>query len=348
MRRCTAAVEALAKRFEMSNLPFMIDPLFFGTLNQSQQKLLFKKNVELVSIETHSKCNRRCWFCPNAHHDRHSQNKEMTDALFHKILDELTEIRYDGALSLSGNNEPLLDPNFAERRVRLAKAKLPNARLMFFTNGDYLSPGVLKRLVDEGIDYIYVSLYADYHKELYSFEKAEALINSLAKKLNVAIEFESRPNEHFCKAYGKAGGSTAVSFSSNNHRTTSVNRADAVAQDAPIPKRTNRNKVCSYIFNNIVIGYDGSVLFCCQIINDYPAHRNLIMANLNDQTCYEAFASDKFKQFRLNHVSNINMKPCGDCAECPDADFIYNAPLLPHISRPWARSAVHCISPQFF
>ncbi len=46
---------------------FLIDPLFYETeLTYDQKKELFANNVESISIEPNSKCNRKCWFCPNS------------------------------------------------------------------------------------------------------------------------------------------------------------------------------------------------------------------------------------------------------------------------------------------
>ena len=30
----------------------------------NKQKIILKENLKLIEIETHSFCNRKCWFCP--------------------------------------------------------------------------------------------------------------------------------------------------------------------------------------------------------------------------------------------------------------------------------------------
>ena len=56
------------------------------------KKRIFKENVCLVEIGIFSYCNRKCWFCPNSIIDRHSNNIELREDIFLKILNELKGI----------------------------------------------------------------------------------------------------------------------------------------------------------------------------------------------------------------------------------------------------------------
>ena len=46
-------------------------------------------HLHRIDIEFHSKCNRRCDWCPNKIFDRHSQDIVMDKELFTKLIQEL-------------------------------------------------------------------------------------------------------------------------------------------------------------------------------------------------------------------------------------------------------------------
>lgn len=90
-----------------------------------------------INLETSSKCNRKCSYCPNAQYDR--GNLFMEDKTFYKIIDELKELVYIGKICFAFFNEPFLDkrtPMF----IAYAKDKLPKCEIGIFTNGDYGIP----------------------------------------------------------------------------------------------------------------------------------------------------------------------------------------------------------------
>jgi len=93
--------------------------------------------IRLVELELYSQCNRQCKFCPNIFIDRHSTNKEMTDELFAKVIDELVDAEYKGHISFSRYNEPFMHPEILRKRVDYIKNKLPNVKMVTNTNGDY-------------------------------------------------------------------------------------------------------------------------------------------------------------------------------------------------------------------
>lgn len=93
-----------------------------------------------ISIETLVRCNAKCVFCPYPTSAR--QGQEMSDELFAKIIDDLSEIPRDHPCSINLHriNEPLLDPRM-ERFIRLVHDKLPGASQRFWSNGTMLRQG---------------------------------------------------------------------------------------------------------------------------------------------------------------------------------------------------------------
>ncbi len=113
----------------------------------------------LVSIETINRCNNTCEFCPANRNVEKRPFMKMDDALFEKIISELEEWNYDGWLSLYINNEPLLDKQIIER-YKYAKDRLPQAKLLLYTNGHLLTEESFLELA-ETIDKIIINNYSE-------------------------------------------------------------------------------------------------------------------------------------------------------------------------------------------
>lgn len=110
----------------------------------------------VVEIEVNSRCNRRCVYCPNSLQNRSSTDKFMDVPLFKKIIGELAAIEFCGRLSFHFFNEPLICRDL-EAMVAWARAQLPWAYLVLFTNGDLLTDRRHADLLEAGIDHFLVT-----------------------------------------------------------------------------------------------------------------------------------------------------------------------------------------------
>jgi cyclic pyranopterin phosphate synthase len=110
-----------------------------------------------VEVETSSRCNRTCHYCPVATDPRAEHRMEET--LFESILDQLAELRFTGRFSPHFYGEPLLDPRLPAWLAR-AHERLPRARIVVYTNGDALTPKTARALVDAGVDLVLLTLEA--------------------------------------------------------------------------------------------------------------------------------------------------------------------------------------------
>lgn len=117
----------------------------------------FYKNTDnlfnCISIETCAICNRRCSFCPQSSDTK--PRAMMSNELFDKILKELKELNYRGDIILSSFGEPLLDKRL-ENFIRRIKTELIS-KVIFFSNGDFLTIDRFRKLVSAGIDLIDLS-----------------------------------------------------------------------------------------------------------------------------------------------------------------------------------------------
>jgi MoaA/NifB/PqqE/SkfB family radical SAM enzyme len=303
--------------------PYRIDPYFFSELSLERKKQLFIDNVQYILLETHSYCNRKCWFCPNVHLDRHSVNKYMDDNLYRKILYEIAEIDaiYNVDLQLACYNEPLADEEFPEK-VRQAKILLPNAKIHINTNGDYLTSEILHQLHKAGLSRILVSVYIDsYEPGMFTYEKALQAVLNMNKKLNIDAEIITASNELACIAVTRYGGTNTdsgmyVLIHSENHSLITNYRGGAVPDTKPTPRCDKRELMCIAPFTQFNIYYDGQATICSNLRPDYPGHQQFISGNINNNTIFDVFFNEISTRFRKELIYDLNsLEPCRHCVD---------------------------------
>lgn len=103
-------------------------------------------HLKIVSLETVTTCNQKCYFCPVSIAPR--DDEEMPTELFERIVNELTEFRdsIDGVF-LQSYNEPTIDRRFVDHCRTLFEAKLPVAVL---SNGTGLTPAKVDGIMAAG------------------------------------------------------------------------------------------------------------------------------------------------------------------------------------------------------
>jgi hypothetical protein len=105
----------------------------------------YKDSPRNISIETVGRCNAKCDFFPNPVLDR--RQTVMSDALFQKVIDDLSQIPHSHPLNIFPNlvNEPFMDRNFCDR-IELLNSRLPRATLHIFTNFNVVHRDLFSRL----------------------------------------------------------------------------------------------------------------------------------------------------------------------------------------------------------
>ena len=139
--------------------------------DQNYQENLINKIVlpSDVEISESGMCNRKCSFCPRSDPNYNHVNEFITNELHNKLCNELSELNYQGVIRYSGFVEPMLDKNIYNL-IKNAKTFLPKSRIEMVTNGDALNKQRLKKLFDNGLDTILISVY-DSEEDAINFEK---------------------------------------------------------------------------------------------------------------------------------------------------------------------------------
>jgi len=178
-----------------------------------------------TNIETYAYCNRGCSFCFNS--DRFSKRKKgvMTEELWKKIIDELSEIKYLGRISPHFFGEPLLDKRIIQL-ISYARKKNPYAYIRLNSNGDFLTEELFMKLIENGLDYIIITNYDDFENN------------------NLLALYNKHPS------YIKYRNYTNINLS---------NRAGSIFNVS----KDNAKKSCLRPGRQLVINWEGNVILCC-------------------------------------------------------------------------------------
>ncbi|KAF0127066.1 MAG: cephalosporin hydroxylase-like protein [Elusimicrobia bacterium] len=122
--------------------PFLLDPL----------------RIRAVALETSTECTRRCPYCPP--HSRMSiPPLRMDPAVFRRVTMSLSRRDFAGDLFFGLYGEPLCDDRL-EGWLTEARAALPRAKRLIFTNGDLLTAERFLSLRRAGMDVMSLSLHS--------------------------------------------------------------------------------------------------------------------------------------------------------------------------------------------
>lgn len=260
-------------------------------------------HLKIVSLETVTTCNQKCYFCPVSVAPR--QDEEMPTGTFERIAGELTDFRgsIDGVF-LQSYNEPTIDRRFVDHCRTLFEAKLPVAVL---SNGSGLTPAKVDGLLAAGrLRFLCINL-STMDEERYARDRGEshlrAVVRNLdyAKDLPVADEMRivvlgSGDDEHEENFRAVSDRYAGTRFDVQKHLTVDRN-AWHLEVGRKAVKRVGRLAGCELIgsrpIQHLHITATGSCILCCQ---DYD--ENYVVGNLHRQTVREVLEGDEMARMR--------------------------------------------------
>lgn len=140
-------------RFARVTVPEKIKPMLRGWYNACNKFFTYGQTdiFTALDIETNSRCNLKCTYCPVARYDR--GNNYMSEELFKKIIDDVAAfpVVYKGRVSPHFYGDPLVDDRLADL-MRYTRERLPKAVIIIHTNGVALTRATYRALVNAGID----------------------------------------------------------------------------------------------------------------------------------------------------------------------------------------------------
>ena len=138
---------------------FSINLIKNSNLTREESKSLFKKNVEIINLETSAYCNRVCPYCPVSIYDRKDKTIKISESILSSVITALKEVDYAKRISLNLYNEPLYNSFIFEVLSKLNR-ELPNSLLHLNSNGDYVkSEETLLKLEQSGLKELLITLH---------------------------------------------------------------------------------------------------------------------------------------------------------------------------------------------
>lgn len=232
----------------------------------------------VVLIETHNVCTRRCWFCKFGQQRQDNVKQQMSEQTLLRIADNLHTLNYSGRISPFGINEPLLDPRIVDI-IKLFRHQCPAAFLSLNSNSDLLTTNLLNELFEAGLNAIGLSIYDNLgFKRLagYAHDPRVVLI-------------DMRQPEHHLENRGGQVQTRPERFH---------------------PEQV-RQRSCYRPFTMLTIRPAGNVVLCCS-----DMYGDVEMGNIWNAPLEAIWFSDKFNHYRreLQTQGRANLNLCQNCS----------------------------------
>jgi hypothetical protein len=281
-------------------------------LDAAGKRALFKRNVELVEVEPHAYCNRTCSFCPNSLIDRLTVTQHLDGAIYEAMLDDLASIGYDRILRLARYSEPMAHDHIYDM-VALARRRLPRAVIDIVTNGDYLTPAALARLVESGLSILRISVYLR-RGVAWSPDAARAEIG----RVGTRIGLEPRWTDGTPTSVGATFAHPGLTIIAFSHNFDEVGYDRGQLLDRLVDRAYVRRSPCFLVFSNFTVDFNGKVMPCCNLRSDHPEHAGFVVGDLATRraSIFDVYASAELVAWRRS-LAGVGAKapPCATCKQ---------------------------------
>jgi len=275
---------------------------------------LFSAAVNNVIIEISRHCNRQCNYCPVAATDRVSSSEALPEKQYESIIRDLSSIDYRQSICLNLYNEPSSDRALLLKRISYCRELLPDARIYFSTNGDYLTDDYLAAMVQAGLSELYVTLHLA-KGEVYTDASAISRFTEFSARLGKPVKVHTASTNHTIQGSLKLHGLPITVFSTN-YMSYGSDRAGSVASITN--SGFKRISPCARPFQDVTISYNGTIFPCCQMSADNPEHSSqYAIGNISDfDSIFHAYASSAMASWRRDLLRESPKKtPCESCTE---------------------------------
>lgn len=284
---------------------------FEEDLTLEQRRTLFAKSVNFIEIETHSYCNRVCWFCPNSVIDRRTTRHYLPEAAFLRILADLRSIDYRRRFYFSHYNEPFGDSIIFERLAQTRQA-LPRAHLRIHSNGDFLCSKTIDRAIRLGMNELQIGAYLP-NEVAWTPDVAERRLRKITDRLELRRrQRRETPGERITYECGRKRVRIVVFCP--NYTQEGICRGGVVGG---VPTTTGaRMSPCLYAVTDLYVEYNGHVMPCCNLRSDVEAHRPFSLGQIDETpgSIFTVWGSPAAARWRRSMaVYGPKAGPCRTC-----------------------------------
>jgi radical SAM protein with 4Fe4S-binding SPASM domain len=282
--------------------------LFLNDLSLNGSRNLFKQFVKIVNIETFSYCNRKCSYCPVSQLQEKEKNY-LDENTFISIINDLQSIDYSNKISLNLYNEPLSDDSIFNT-LKYIRDNLPKTTLFFNSNGDYVTKENLKKLSENGLNSLNITLHTLPNKHYNDNDSLEA-IKKFYSKIDRDYTIDSQKKDEYIHTSFQFE-KLLVNVVTSNYDDYGESRAGSIPE---LVKDQKRDWPCTRPFREFTIFSNGHVYPCCQIYAPLDNLKNS-MGDLRNDNIFNIYSSKKLAYLR-KHLFDYSIKrpPCDKCTE---------------------------------
>ena len=270
---------------------------------------MYKVNLPIfIEVETSSFCNRTCTWCPNGWSKRGRRKEYISDEVWNDILNDLQLVDYEGWFAFHNYNEPLADPTIFEKIVQ-ARQKLKYAKLVIFTNGDFLNQEILNKLIDVGINQIRIMLYPG-KDSIFEEPKPQIIEECLTRLGIIQKDIFISQDWHFLAIVPVRNAELHI-------MAPRVQKYHNRGGSVPLKElSTPRTKPCFLPYRSAAIDYHGNLKLCCEIY-DTTLNENQIyvIGNVAKEGFLKLWFSQKMNYYR-EQISKANFSEFKACQYC--------------------------------
>lgn len=253
----------------------------------------------IIHVETRSKCNALCKFCPASVTTDKRKDLYLPDGLIEKIINELSALDYPNRLSFYNNNEPFLDERIFNI-MESARKKIPKAYLELKSNGILLTIEEILKIFNAGLDMLYINYYS-------SAGKSEEKIRKIKEELGKMRRFKGHleKGQYFARV---------IIYERDLNQTMGTRAGSSPNKQfsgAPL------QKMCLRPFEMMAINPEGKVSVCSE---DF--YHTIEMGNISKEGLLEIWGSEKFNKFREKLLSG-ERSFTDACSRCDYKGFTY-------------------------
>lgn len=268
----------------------------------------------LVLMEVTNACNLRCSMC--FIYGEGVTKKRATGfikkELWQKAIDEMGSWPGQITLDLHGAGEPLLHPELFDI-ITYAKSK-GNLSVGFLSNATLLDKEKAQAVVKTGVDWIGFSVDGA-QKEIFEYYRKGAVLEQVEENIeyflsikkgkpttyiNMVCHLEADINMFINKWKGKV-----------DTILLSIKRANVKKKNKPVILQ----KPCQLLYQQLIMGWDGKTVLCCE---DY--YGDYITGNYPEKNLYEIWHGNLFNNARLLHEKG-NARKIDLCRHCDSVVF---------------------------
>ncbi len=279
-----------------------------------------------IMVQTTSRCNAACVFCPYPAVSKETSHGEMSFTLFAKLMRECSRYSELKSANLFLMNEPLMDSQIVAR-INFAKDQNPEAAVNIWSNGCNLTEELSGHLIRSRLDAIGVSIHAqwpetyrqltgrgDFERVLRRVTRFVEMRNRMRPELRVDIrlvgvrQFLSPEEVDEAVAYWEPYGISGVE-SLLGH----VNRAG----NLPGTYQVLHRKICGCAdrmpYHMAAVLYTGDVVLCCM---DWRQEQ--VLGNIKEQSLAAIWRGERRREV-MDQVQGADSPSDFLCKRCEES-----------------------------